>query len=98
MADQSITPESLIAELKRLKEDYAALQELNEAYEAELSKVSSTPTKEEEKTFEHDGKNYGFALPGVNHKEKVIYADDVIQSIELQKELVEIGSGMIYEK
>lgn len=48
-------------------------------------------------TFEHAGKKYGFAMAAVILDGEKITAKDVLGSKDLQKQLVEMGSGFIKE-
>lgn len=64
----------------------------------EAPKADAATSRISEKTFKIGDETYGFKKAGINHKNQVITAAEVLASEDLQKELAEIGSGMIYKK
>ena len=64
----------------------------------EAPKAEVNASRISDKTFKIGEDEYGFRKAGINHKNNVITANEVLASEDLQKELVTIGSGMIYKK
>jgi predicted RND superfamily exporter protein len=64
----------------------------------EVPKAEASKSRVSDKTFKIGEDVYGFRKAGINHKNQVITAAEVLASENLQNELVEIGSGMIYKK
>jgi hypothetical protein len=73
------------AELQAVITDAPAVAEIEAPKKPELSK----------KTFTVDKVKYGFAFAAINLDGTVITNEDVLNSPELQKQLVEMGSGFI---
>lgn len=92
---------------KELEEGFDALKKEHEALakiNAELTEqLEALPPPENEKqkpalsdkTFTHEKQTYGFAYPQLKLDGSVITADDVVNSKDLQKKLVEMKSGFI---
>lgn len=91
----------VVAENKELQEGFDALTkinaELNEQIEAApaQAEVEVVKPKLSDKTFTVDKTKYGFAFPAVNLEGTIITNEDVLNSKELQKKLVEMESGFI---
>lgn len=73
------------AELQAAITDAPAVAEIEAPKKPELSK----------KTFTVDKVKYGFVFPAIKLDGTVITNEDVLNSPELQKQLVEMGSGFI---
>lgn len=96
-AEKIATLESAVAEqgenIAELLIELATTREVNKAL---TDKIEQEPAKEKTAdTFEIDGKTIGFAFSKMNHKGTVITPAEVLASEELQRELVEIKSGML---
>lgn len=97
----------IVAENKDLQEGFDALKKEHEALakvNAELKEqLEALPAPQNEKqkpalsdkTFTHEKQTYGFAYPQLKLDGSVITADDVVNSKDLQKKLVEMKSGFI---
>lgn len=98
----------LIEENSSLKADAevyeATIKELTKNIEemSDLKKVTSAEVKNTPshagKTFSLDGKEYGFNYPKTQLNREAITVDDVVASEDLQRSLIGIKSGMIFEK
>ena len=107
-ADLKAANEKLDAALKsndELKQENEALvknnDELIKQVEDLSAKVAAEPTattKTIDETFTFKKKTYGFNFKEMHHKNSLINIDTVIGDEKLQEELVNMGSGMIYEK
>lgn len=85
-------------------EEIERLVSVNKSLQDQLAAAPEEPAPVEPETplaeleFEHDGKKYGFALRKIQLDRVVVTAEEVAASDELQAQLIEIGSGMIFEK
>jgi hypothetical protein len=79
-------------------------EDLSKKVETLEKKIKETPVVAEsksavsDKSFKVGDKEFGFKKIRISHKNQLITAAEVLSSENLQKELVDIGSGMIYEK
>lgn len=93
--------DQLKAENEELKMQLETLDAINKDLQKEIEKMhipsspQINPSPISDETFERNGKVYGFAIPGMDHKGEIITADHVIASESLQDELIAMKSGMI---
>lgn len=96
-------PDSAAAEVLALLANQSTLEEINKELSTELEKAAANAPKVEEakvltlssETFEKDGVKYGFVYPAVLLDGNKITADDVLVDVELQAQLIEMGSGFL---
>lgn len=92
------------AKVETLEAELNSTLEVNKALTLEVERISTTsaepfPSKSSVSadTFELAGKTYGFAYHATIFHQEKITADEVLASKDLQQELVDLGSGFIYE-
>lgn len=90
----------------KLKSDLDAALQVNEELTAKLDDNALQPVTAEpqqkdtvsDKTFKVGGSTYGFKKIRLSHKGALVTATEILASKDLQKELVDMSSGMIYKK
>jgi len=93
--------ENHCANCEELKMQLEISDAINKELQREIEKMhvpssqKINPSLISDETFERNGKVYGFAIPGMDHKGEIITADHVLASESLQDELIAMKSGMI---